>query len=233
MDVGDVDGDGHVEVAVSLAGSFAHGVPAGAHVLQANAAGTALDAGDDYTAGGVEHSANSAGRSWIAIADFGELGASRHASEAAAGEHVSTEVASFDRHVDCADCHNVHASTDASAEAPVAYGQIVGTWGVRVDHGAGGSIDYAQKRGVASEYELCFKCHSGWNRGETRNIAAEVDTAQTSVHAIEASATGSTVPAETFEGAWTNDSILYCTSCHGNSDVGGGRAFTPRGSRRS
>jgi len=81
-----------------------------------------------------------------------------------------------------------------------------------------GSITYGQKSGVEYEYELCLKCHSGWSAsGDSRDIASEVDTRNASFHAIEGEATASDVIPGTFESGWTNDSILYCTTCHGNS----------------
>jgi predicted CXXCH cytochrome family protein len=58
-----------------------------------------------------------------------------------------------------------------------------------------------------------------------------VDTANASVHAIEASSTASQVVPGTFVGAWSNDSILYCTDCHGNSKSG--EAAGPHASAQS
>jgi predicted CxxxxCH...CXXCH cytochrome family protein len=72
---------------------------------------------------------------------------------------------------------------------------------------------------------MCFKCHSGANVtpfGDD-DVAAEFNTQNASFHAIETSTTDSQATSGSFETttpAWSNSSVLYCASCHGNSDSG-------------
>ncbi len=224
--VGDPDGDGEAELVVANAGLWdpsATGMDASVSVLQRDTVnGSSIDnaltkqlwAGGRELAGGIPT---------LAIADLGAVGPSRHPMDAGAASHDSTEVGSptpLARHVVCTDCHNVHTATDAVATAPVVPGPIVGTWGVAVTNNSVSSITYTEQRGIQYEYQLCFKCHSPWAdlRGG-RNVAAEFNTNNASVHAVESSTTNSAVP----DGTWTpgkslsNTTLLYCIDCHGDS----------------
>ncbi len=218
LDLGNVAGSGTKELVVALAGSFEARVSAGLAVIPVNGAGTALDSGEarTYAAGGVERAGGDASSSWVTIADVGDLGRSRHEVDAVKGAHVSTETASVQRHVACADCHNVHSSTSLVTGAPAAFGQILGVSGVALP-------DFDLKATIEDEYELCFKCHAGTRKGERRDVAAEFTASNASYHAVLDASTESTVPAETFVASTglDNDSVIYCTSCHGNSDVAG------------
>ncbi len=150
---------------------------------------------------------------------MGDVGASKHAVGAVEDTHVSTETASFERHVECVDCHNVHEATSTPAPAPLAYGAIKGTQGVSVANSPAGQITYTQKPRIDNEYELCMKCHSGWSAStDTRNIAKEIDTRNASVHAIEETSTTSNATAGSFVSGWGNDSVLHCRDCHGTAD---------------
>jgi hypothetical protein len=140
-----------------------------------------------------------------------------------AGAHLSTETPTFSRHVECEDCHNVHESTRTAASAPIAYGSIKGAWGVSVLNAPAGAITYTERRGIVSEYELCLKCHSGWQPSAvTTDIASLIDTRNPSVHAVEAVQSNSQARAGSFVTsvvAWSNSSILYCRTCHKNSST--------------
>ncbi|HSQ22649.1 MAG TPA: hypothetical protein VLQ52_07635, partial [Coriobacteriia bacterium] len=160
-------------------------------------------------AGGVERAGSAPS---LAVADLGGVGPSRHPVGAVEDAHVSTETAPFTRHVECADCHNVHETTSTVAAAPDAYGRILGTWG------ATASLVDAQP--IASEYELCYKCHSAYQNEAglegAADISADFDAGNTSVHAVE-QAVATTINLGTFvdDGAvWNNDSVLYCIDCH-------------------
>lgn len=222
----DVDGDGRLEIVTVESGSFLSSVnanpnvPPGTEIIHINAAGNALNGSDHVDASGAESADTGPGPAWVAVADLGAIGPSRHAVEFA-GNHVSTETAGFARHVECEDCHNVHEATRTAAAASIAYGSIKGTWGVSILNAPLGSITYTERRGVVSEYELCLKCHGQWGAtGVGRDIASEIDTRNPSVHAIEAVQTNSIALSGSFVTsvvAWSNSSVLYCKDCHGNS----------------
>jgi hypothetical protein len=145
--------------------------------------------------------------------------------EAAPGEHVSTEAEGFPRHVECADCHNVHEATSTVPPAPAALGAVAGAWGVSVLNPVAGPVLYSLKRGVEFEYQLCLKCHDDgtWSgASETRDIASEVSTQNASYHSVEAVSSSSQVMAGSFVGGgstWANDSMVRCTDCHGNAEA--------------
>ena len=80
---------------------------------------------------------------------------------------TSSDISSH-KHITCADCHNVHAAkvgnhtTGSATLAPV----LTGTAGVTPTFSAtnwGGVTSYAQTSSSSSEYQICFKCHSGAN----------------------------------------------------------------------
>jgi Doubled CXXCH motif (Paired_CXXCH_1) len=223
---GDLTADGDVEIVAANAGEFT-GTTAFNHVdpsidiYKPTANGQKLNGVTRRQVGGAEM-ANDAPA--LVVADLGLVGKSRHPVDAAASaSHVSTEVAGFTPHVDCSDCHNVHDSNATTTTAPAAGGAIKGTWGVTVENAPATFITYTEKQGVERQYELCMKCHSGWAPVPgRRNIASEMDTRNPSFHAVEGptgvsiATPGSFVPATP---AWSNDSVLYCTDCHDQSDA--------------
>lgn len=209
---GDVDGDGAPELVVGNGGWWASGVGPSAQVFDG-----VLSPAQALPLGGTER----AGAVPLAVGDLGAIGRSRHPVGAVAGSHNSTETAPFARHVECVDCHDPHEATSTVAAAPAVYGALKGVFGVAVTNtGAGAAITYAQAQPVANEYEVCFKCHSGYGGwAGVRDVASEVNTQNASVHAVEASRPAS-APASTFEGGWAPDSVLYCGDCHGTADAG-------------
>ena len=56
------------------------------------------------------------------------------------------------KHVECADCHNPHATNNQEAEAPFVKGANKGVQGIN----RMGMEDSP----VISQYEICFKCHA-------------------------------------------------------------------------
>ncbi|MBS3974966.1 MAG: hypothetical protein KGZ89_08890 [Actinobacteria bacterium] len=234
---GDVDSapDGRLELVVGNAGSWGlartdNQVPPSVQVFGINAAGTGLTPPETYSGGGAEKAGNTPA---IALVDLGGLGASRHPVSvsrdpaALVTAHVSTETAPFELHVECADCHSAHEATStpspAAAVAPEVYGRLKGVWGVRTEFTSTSTITYTQRQGVAYEHEVCFECHSGWNRapGGPDDVAMQFNIHNPSFHPIAAgtsraeNTTGSFVPATP---AWTTSSVLHCVDCHGNSD---------------
>ncbi|MDK9698584.1 MAG: hypothetical protein OEM52_00340 [bacterium] len=119
------------------------------------------------------------------------------------------------RHVECADCHNSHASTTEDQVGQI-NGAIRNVWGVS----AGGTkVDPA-----IFEYQICFKCH-----GDSRNLPTnqtnkrlEFAITNASFHPVVAPGTSSDVPG--LLAPWTTSSTMNCTDCH-NSDEDG----SPRG----
>ena len=209
---GDLDGDGDTELAVGNAGVWSRESTAAAapsiQIFEPNAASDAFDGAATklLLAGGVERAGAAPA---LAIADLGGVGPSRHPVGAVEDAHVSTETAPFPRHVECSDCHNSHEATSTVSAAPDAYGRILGTFG------ATAALLDAQP--IASEYELCYKCHSAYQDADGLEGAVDVsdsfDAANASVHAVEQSVT-TTINAGTFVDSWDNDSVLYCIDCH-------------------
>ncbi len=224
--IGDLEGRGRPQAIVAFAGSRSQEASAqapGIASFRVRADLTEFDGTAYYYASGAESAGSGSGGAWIVAADLGPIGPSRHASGAVPDTHVSTETASFARHVECSDCHNTHESTDADDAAPNVYGSLLGAWGVSVSNAPVGSITFTEKQGVDREYELCMKCHSEWAPSTaTRDIASEFDTRLTSFHAVEGVNTASEATAGSFVSAtpaWDNDSMVYCIDCHGNGDA--------------
>jgi predicted CXXCH cytochrome family protein len=154
----------------------------------------------------------------------------------------------------CSNCHNAHkASTTDSTEKKdsagaaigwTAPGQLAGVSGVSVVNGAANSApSYTYLDGVAQpvtlEYQLCFKCHSGFTKLLPSNPAApstdaldkgaEFNPANASFHPIEAAGTNqSTKMNDSLAGLGTTGSSPYklwnftttstirCLNCHAN-----------------
>lgn len=224
---GDVDSDGEVELVVGNAGTWANvgftPTPPSVMTYSADGAGTALSATPvELLSEGVEV----AGQPPAVLAvDLGPLGESRHPTSVAQDAHNSTETASFARHVECGDCHNVHEATSTVPPlgAPLVRGEMKGSWGVSVTNNATDSITYSSPARVDYEYETCFKCHSGYSATPFTpgDIASLVNTRNPSFHAIETSTTNSMATSGSFVSAtpaWSNSSVMHCTTCHGNSD---------------
>ncbi len=239
---GDVDSaeNGRAELVVANAGTWAETpggdpTPPSIQVFRTNVAGDALLTPPSvYSAGGVEKAGNTPA---LALADLGSVGGSRHPTSVSADPdavrtaHVSTETADtepFELHVECTDCHNVHEATStpspADATAPEVYGRLKGAWGIQVEYGPAAATTYTQRQGVLYEYEVCFKCHSGWTRTPDSgdDIAAQFDTRNPSFHSIAGGSTNASNTAGSFVNAtpaWTTTSVLHCVDCHGNSDT--------------
>lgn len=218
---GDVDGDGRTDAVIGSAGRRppsvgAAGVSPSVVVYVPDSPGTALAPKTTLYAGGAEFAGEPPP---LVIADIGGVGPSRHAVGAASGAHVSTETGTAARHVECSDCHDPHTATSTVAAAPLVYGVLRGEAGASVTNVSTSSITYAQRPRVVYEYEVCFKCHSGYTTlGGSRDIAAEVNTRNPGVHAVEAVANPlPSAQAGTYVTGWGNSSVLHCVDCHGNS----------------
>ncbi len=221
VEAGDVDDDGVDELLVGNAGLWSRTVTRqlpSVQVMNANAGGTALDVAGTVTlwGGGVELAGAAPS---LVLTDLGAVGPSRHPVGTVADTHVSTETVTVALHVECTDCHNTHEATSTVAAAPDVNGRSRGTWGVSVDNVSVATVDYTEKRGVDYEYELCFKCHSGWaaQSGGDENLAFSFNSQNPSVHAVEEATTTLGITAGSFVGSWTGSSVLYCIDCHADS----------------
>jgi len=159
---------------------------------------------------------------------------SAHRVDLYTGIHAPNEDASLpmEKHVACGDCHDPHQVTDLKANAPDASGLLRGVSGI----GSNGGI----VQNVASEYEVCYKCHGQYPITDppvTRQILENDKRLQfaldsPSFHPIEGMGVNPLVPS--LLPGYTEQSIIYCTDCHAN-DTGPGAAGSgpagPHGSR--
>lgn len=243
VEIGDIDGDTHAEIAVGNAGKwlrFGDRQAPSVQLFDSGATGNALALSRTLwstgveQASGIESAANIGGSApSVVIANFGGVGKSRHPVDAGTVTHVSTETATVARHVACVDCHNSHETTaTVQTAAPGVFGGLKGAWGAAITNtGPGSAITYAQKPNVTAEYEVCLKCHGAYsNLGSSRNIASEVNTLNASFHSVQGASLTASAPAETFvpitantftsNGAsWTKNSKMYCVDCHGNANT--------------
>jgi len=135
-------------------------------------------------------------------------------------------------HVECADCHNPHATVDTAATAPFVSGAMTGVSGIT---SSGVQIPEA-----SSQYEICYKCHADNNVALTTptvprliddvNTRLEFDTANPSYHPVEDPGQNRNVPS--LIQPLTVNSVIYCTDCHNNNDAasGGNAPEGPHGS---
>jgi predicted CXXCH cytochrome family protein len=145
--------------------------------------------------------------------------------------HVSAQQDEFggvyNRHSECADCHNPHtvngAMSQSTASGWTASGALQGSTGVS----AMGSLTW--KSSVDYEYEVCLKCHSSYTQlpsyakesYKKTDVAAEMDPAGGSYHPVRAKGTNAS-PALDISLAggklwqFTTGSTIRCTQCHGN-----------------
>jgi predicted CXXCH cytochrome family protein len=171
---------------------------------------------------------------------------SHPATDASSTAHVSDKEDEFggvlDRHAACADCHQPHL---ADATKPVnsvggwtASGAIKGASGVSVVNGPAGSAPaYTLNTTSGFEYELCFKCHSGFTQLPAQDPAhpsrwaldkgIELNPANVAYHPVEAPGKNQTnAMALSLQGTspyklWNfeTDETVRCLNCHGDSSV--------------
>ncbi len=169
-------------------------------------------------------------------------------------QHPATELSShtlasdnefegvLDRHAQCADCHQPHASDTTrpveTTDGWTASGAIAGASGVAVSNGPAGSTPtYALQQTSTFEYQLCFKCHSSFTQLPAQDPdhpsrwaldkAVELNPANVSYHPVEAAGKNQTAamtlslsgtsPSKLW--SFTTASTIRCTSCHGNADL--------------
>jgi predicted CXXCH cytochrome family protein len=141
----------------------------------------------------------------------------------------------------CSNCHNAHqASTADSVQTTAGWtapGQLSGVSGVSVVNGAADTPPmYTFLDGAASpvtlEYQLCFKCHSGFTTllpqtpgkpsTDALDAGAEFNPANPSFHPVEAAGTNQTAKmTDSLAGTspyklwnFTTGSTIRCLNCH-------------------
>ncbi|HEU0237203.1 MAG TPA: cytochrome c3 family protein [Candidatus Limnocylindrales bacterium] len=148
----------------------------------------------------------------------------------------------LERHAECADCHQPHNADGAppigTADGWTASGALRGAAGVAVTNGAANaSPSYTWQATSAFEYQLCFKCHSGYTdlpapdplrpSRWALDKAIELNPANVSYHPIEAPGKNqSPAMALSLSGTspaklWTFDpsSTIRCLNCHGDASL--------------
>ena len=165
-------------------------------------------------------------------------GLSNHTSDRDPGEFQGV----LNRHTTCTDCHQPHRA-DASLAVETsagwtASGALIGASGVAVANGpAGSSPTYTRTDASALEYQLCFKCHSGFTQLNPQmgdpstwalDKAVELNPANLSYHPVEAPGTNATAQmGRSLSGTspyklwiFTTGSTVRCVSCHGDARLG-------------
>jgi predicted CXXCH cytochrome family protein len=132
-------------------------------------------------------------------------------------------------HVECADCHNPHATQIGPAsKAPMVKAVMRGATGVN---------SFGRTAGEARfEYEVCYKCHASRNpaRAVVNRVIPQNDIAQAfsqsnaSFHPIEVQGRNMDVPS-LLQPMLTSTQI-YCTDCHNSDTSVRGGARGPHGS---
>jgi predicted CXXCH cytochrome family protein len=151
------------------------------------------------------------------------------------------------RHSQCSDCHDPHGATTTKsvmqATGWTAPGGFTKVSGVAVTNGAAGSVpSYTWLDGmvqpVTAEYQLCFKCHSGFTTlpddvpgkpsQSFTDLSVDFNPANKSYHPIEAPGVNQTQKlADSLDGGssyklWkfkTTDTVR-CVSCHASNTTG-------------
>lgn len=157
----------------------------------------------------------------------------RHPTLDVSGKHSDTETypqAAADRNANCNDCHDPHAADQTTASDGNASGKIAGTTGVTPAYpatntplAAASSYSFGS---VTKEYQLCFKCHTGYNGNfpappagavaET-DLAKEFNPANPSFHDVGLYTGAARDYVGSFQSGtnMTGSTVLYCSSCHG------------------
>ena len=118
----------------------------------------------------------------------------------------------LNKHVECVDCHNPHASNNMQATAPNANGFLAGVKGINQNGIPVNPVQF--------EYEVCYRCHadnpvtaSALPRVEIQNnVRLEFDLSNPSFHPIAGPGANSNVPS--LINPLNESSVIYCTSCH-------------------
>ncbi|MDP2068538.1 MAG: cytochrome c3 family protein [Lutibacter sp.] len=122
------------------------------------------------------------------------------------------------KHVECADCHNPHASNATTAVAPFVNGTSIGVKGINQ---AGNAVAVA-----TNAYEICYKCHAGnsWAPAPAlprqivqNNVRLEFATTNPSYHPVVGARNDAEITPNLVSPN-TASTIMYCTACHASNN---------------
>lgn len=156
------------------------------------------------------------------------------------GEHRSTatdEVSgnrlATPQHVECTDCHNSHAAGKVAVSGPKrsaatpasnAIGPdspLAGVWGVEPPTAsmwtAPNVTGYTVLSAAVKEYQVCFKCHSGFNATPIgTDQAKEFNTNNASYHPVMGPTRSPHLDPASMKEPWKNvgAQTMYCSDCH-------------------
>lgn len=171
------------------------------------------------------------------------------------------------KHVECADCHSPHAAGATLHTVGGVNGNVIGTnsplqgvWGVQPTTwptwASPGSGAYSVVSPATREWQICFKCHSGYNSAYTAgavgangtwsngwgssgvnlwtDVALEFNTANASYHPVVGGTgrTGTRITGTTgtMQAGWrTVGQTMTCSDCH-QSTTASTTAYGPHGS---
>lgn len=152
--------------------------------------------------------------------------ASIHPVATTTGVHDAAEAALIQaRHVECADCHNPHAS---NANTGTLSGSLAGVRGISQD-----GLDVMP---ATAEYQICYRCHADSPNKPApsrprqivqNNTRLEFATTNPSHHAVAGPGKSSNVPS--LIAPWTTASIVKCSDCHNNNAGPGAGGTGPKG----
>lgn len=129
------------------------------------------------------------------------------------------------RHVECADCHNPHATNGSSGLLP---GSLAGVRGINA---SGTAVNP-----VTAEYQICFRCHAdstGMPAPRTTrqivqgNTRLEFAPTNPSFHPVLGPGRNPNVPS--LIAPWTTASTVKCGDCHNNNAGSGAGGTGPKG----
>ncbi len=149
------------------------------------------------------------------------------------------DISAASRHVEGADCHNVHEATDGTHDgsSQLISNPLKGTWGVEpltwpvrpiptdnanlfVAPTGYDVIGYNNQPPIQYEYQICLKCHSNYRTlpVDSRNIAEEINPNYPSTHGITIANQNSYCNSTTMFEPWGASGSTYCSDCH-RSDI--------------
>ena len=167
----------------------------------------------------------------------------------AATNHTSASLNEFgsvsNRHSECSDCHNSHQARGTDSVSTTTgftnSGRLSGVSGVSVSNGAAGTAPVyslldakTDTTAITREYQLCFKCHSGFTTLDSNNgftpsryrldKGIEFNPANPSYHPVEAAgknpspkmAASLAGPSPYKQWNFTTSSVISCANCHSN-----------------
>ncbi len=162
----------------------------------------------------------------------------------------NSQLSGANRHVECADCHNAHVSTNVLHSQGTnvilsGSGVLAGVWGVDaaapgIAWSAPNGWTWSKKSPATAEYQLCFKCHSAtaygsdppartqvatpgtafWNSPTYTDQSREFNPNNLSYHMVWSGTSRVPGTVTNFINGWTRDSQMYCSDCHKSSTVG-------------